>query len=531
MPFNRAVASFLLLFIVGFLSPTTAQSASPHITSISQIWARQYQTIQISGSGFGSTRPYTGDSAFILVTDLTQNWSAGHTGDAVTLGVSSWTDSLISISGFNGAYGTGNQVLLVGDVLSFQVWNPQTGAGPGKGRSTAALANATELYNFLRGSDAANPEGGVIMDSDGNLYGSTSYGGIDNRGTVYELTKGANSVWTETLLHQFTGSDGDYPLGELARDAAGNLYGVTFDEGTVGCGTVFEIVGTTGIVLHSFQGGSDGCSPEAGLTMDSLGNLYGTTAGFFSGGTSNGTVFELSPNGAGGFNYSVIYQFKGGDFDGAQPSSSLTLDASGNLYGTTYAGGGTLPRCDSRFPQSSCGTVFELSPVAGGGWSEKLLHTFHGTGEGYNPFSGLTFDDAGNLFGAAAFGGPSNINCPYTGCGVVFALAPRSDGTWEEKTLVYFQGGVQPSRPIGDLAYYNGIFYGYTDNGSTGVATIYTLTPLGKGQWSFAIVYPFGFVTDGGYPIGKPFFGPDGTLYGASTDGGATFGGVIFSLP
>src|SRR5260370_11929353 len=107
---HHATASSLLLFVAGFLS--SAQGATPHITSITQIWARQYQTIQISGSGFGSTRPYTGDSAFILVTDLTQKWSAGHTGAAVTLRLSSWSDSLLSLTGSNDPYTTRNQMLL-----------------------------------------------------------------------------------------------------------------------------------------------------------------------------------------------------------------------------------------------------------------------------------------------------------------------------------------------------------------------------------------------------------------------------------
>src|SRR5258706_16053069 len=134
---NRFAASGLLLLIVALsLSLATAQSGiGPHITSVTQVWARQYQTIQISGSGFGSLRHYDGDSAFILITDLTQNWSAGHTGDAVTLNVSSWSDSLISLTSFSGAYGTGNQSLLAGDVLFLKDLNAQNPPGPATPRA------------------------------------------------------------------------------------------------------------------------------------------------------------------------------------------------------------------------------------------------------------------------------------------------------------------------------------------------------------------------------------------------------------
>jgi uncharacterized repeat protein (TIGR03803 family) len=535
------VIAVLLLFIAS-LPQALGQGSNPRITSISQVWARGYfQDIQISGSGFGALKAYTGDSPFIVVTDVTQGWEAGHSGDAVTLSVTSWTDTLISVNGFGGAYGTGNQNVLVGDVLSFKVWNAQTGAGPAKGQSAGALANATEIYNFLRGSDSAFPKGGVVLDSAGNIYGTASQGGINvgscldsSCGTVYELTKGTGSIWTETLLYQFQAPpDGSYPMGSLVRDSAGNLYGAAF-YGGINCGTVFKISGSTETILHTFQGGSDGCSPQAGLTMDSSGNLYGTTSGLYSsnnGAGGSGSVYELSPDGNGGFNYSVIYLFKSGDFDGSAPVSSLTLDSSGNLYGTTSAGGGTLPRCDSKFPQSSCGTVFELSPVAGGGWNEKVIHTFHGTAEGFSPFTGVTFDDAGNLYGTTQTGGPLTNNCPRAGCGVVYALSPRGDGTWEEKTLINFQGGADAYFPVSNLTYYRGLFYGFTDDQSYDVATIYKLTPLGKGQWSEAVVYRFGLVTDGGFQVGTPFIASDGTIYGASTYGGATFGGVVFSLP
>ena len=533
MRFSPIASSALLLLIVTFsLSLAAAQSTSPHITSVTQVWARPYQTIQISGTGFGSLPPFNGDSAFIALSDLTQNWPAGHTGDAVTIIVSSWSDSLISITSFGGAYGTGNQSLLAGDVLSIKVWNAQTFAGPATARATV-LANATAVFTFTGKPDASGGAGGLILDSSGNFYGM-GYGGVyyncfySSCGTVYEVSPASGGTYSEALLYDFQNiNDGYQPIGTLTRDAAGNLYGVTIYGGLttvcfLGCGTLFEISGGAKTALHTFQYGSgDGIYPGAGLTMDASGNLFGTTE---RGGTQDaGTIFELTPNGSGGWNYSIVYNFLGGVADGAEPDSALILDSAGNFYGTTYAGGGT-EYCNNYI--SGCGTVFEFSPLSGGGFSEKVLHVFKGNSQGVQP-AGVTFDASGKLYGATTYGGPPCSGRYNSGCGVAYVLWPQSNGTWGEKTIFYFSNNINnvdgSIYPRGGLTYHKGIFYGYSEGGASGAGTLYTLTPSGA-AWSEATIYSFGGLTDGGQPAGAPIFASDGTLYGVT-------GGAIFTVP
>jgi uncharacterized repeat protein (TIGR03803 family) len=211
------------------------------------------------------------------------------------------------------------------------------------------------LYSFS-GPDGANPQAGVIRDAQGNLYGTTFSGGSGavcggtGCGVVFEL----DSTGKETVLYSFLGqADGGGPLAGLLRDSTGHLYGTTIGGGASGAGTVFKLnkVGKE-TVLYSFKGGADGVSPEAGLIRDSAGNLYGTTA--YGGGTACfggcGTVFKLDTTGA----KTVLHTFTGGT-DGALPEADLAQDSAGNLYGTTYNGGGT--GCGG----AGCGVVFEVS--------------------------------------------------------------------------------------------------------------------------------------------------------------------------
>jgi uncharacterized repeat protein (TIGR03803 family) len=248
----------------------------------------------------------------------------------------------------------------------------------------------TQLYQFVGGSGGANPIAGLVPDAAGNLYGTTSAGGViggtckilGGCGVVFKL----DTSGTETVLYRFTGlADGTYPLAGLVLDAAGNLYGTTSGGGVVagtcnGCGVVFKLdTAGTETVLHSFTGSPDGDSPRAGLVRDAAGNLYGTTLG---GGTSNlGTVFKLDPAGT----ETVLHSFSGPD--GSAPTAGLVLDAAGNLYGTTS------------------GTAFKLDTTG----IMTLLHTFTGSSDGAGPLGGLVLDAAGNLYGTAPNGGA--LNC------------------------------------------------------------------------------------------------------------------------
>lgn len=191
------------------------------------------------------------------------------------------------------------------------------------------------IHTFGNGADGESPYSGVIFDSAGNLFGTTSNGGSGGYGTVYELSPTSNG-WQETTLYSFKfESDGGVPIGGLAMDVQGNLYGTTSEAGG-GSGTVFELTpssnGWTETVLHTFQG-SDGAYPKAGVVLDASGNLYGTT----SYGSSDGTVFQLVKN-SQGWSENVLYSFSGGT-DGGEPESTLLLDKFGNLYGSASEGG------------------------------------------------------------------------------------------------------------------------------------------------------------------------------------------------
>jgi uncharacterized repeat protein (TIGR03803 family) len=272
-----------------------------------------------------------------------------------------------------------------------------------------ATGQETLLYHFTGDTDGANPYGVLVRDAEGNLYGTTLFGGagpgcFSGCGTVFKV----NAEGQETVLYRFSGTAGDgaFPYAGLVRDALGNLYGTTEAGGTSGYGTVFK-VNKDGVetVLHSFTSGLDGAAPYAGLVRSPLGNLYGVTS---SGGASgNGTVFEVNTNGK----ETVLYSFAGGA-DGANPIyASLVIDAYGNLYGTT-AYGGENPACTS-----GCGTVFKVS-ING---KETVLYRFTETGgDGTHPIAGLVSDARGDLYGTTFEGGAADM-------GAVFKLTPERE--------------------------------------------------------------------------------------------------------
>jgi uncharacterized repeat protein (TIGR03803 family) len=309
------------------------------------------------------------------------------------------------------------------------------------------------------------PNGHLIFDSDGNLYGTTQngLGGVGLCGccvcgwvgTVFELSPAKDGTgWHGTLLANFydSGDAGDlpeFPISGLVRDSAGNLYGAG---GGNGEGDIYELTpasdGTWTAVLNL---GGLGYGPN--LTLDAAGNLYGTG---LTNGAVNGLVFKLDTS----LNATTLYSFTGGA-DGGNPEdqSNLIFDAAGNLYGTTQAGGA-----------NGLGTVFELSPNADGSWSEKVIHSFNHA-KGYGPTAGLIMDAAGNLYGEAYQGGNGKD-------GVVFKLAPDKSGHWEYTPLRSFHGpdGNGPSYGLAmDGA---GNLYGTTWSGGTyGNGTVFEITP------------------------------------------------------
>jgi uncharacterized repeat protein (TIGR03803 family) len=386
----------------------------------------------------------------------------------------------------------------------------------------ASAQTLTTLYSFAgRPSDGALPEASLIADAAGNLYGTTFGGGSGNGyGTIFKLTP----TGTESVLHTFTGGDGAWPGAALIADAAGNLYGTTTGGG-LNFGTVFKLTlnadGTyTHGVLHTFTGyPSDGAVPR-GLIADAAGNLYGmTTAG---GGSACfdygcGTVFKLTPNLDGTYSESVLYNFTGSS-DGLYPFGDLIADAAGNLYGTTAYGGGS--GCDGY----GCGTVFELTPNLDGTYSETVLHNFTGGRDGAKPVAvRLLADAAGNFYGTTSEGGGSHA-CA-TGCGTVFKLTPNLDGTYSESVLHSFDGGSEGQTPYaGLIADAAGNLYGTTYAGGVILSdcrgwcgTVFTLTPTG----TLRVLHSFTF-SDGANPVAGLIADAAGNLYGTTAAGGGS---------
>lgn len=260
----------------------------------------------------------------------------------------------------------------------------------------------TLLHSFAGGTDGVGPRGTLIMDSDGKLYGTTYGGEWGPLGNVFSMDASGNA----TVLHNFTGgADGNSPNAGLIMGSESNLYGTTYAGGSssdcpagIGCGTVFKIDSSGNeTVLYDFTGGTDGRGPDGSLIVDSVGNLYGTASGVYS--ANYGTVFKIYPSG----NFSVLHSFTGSD--GKRPEAELFMDPAGNLYGTTRYGGSSANCYDG------CGTVFKIDSSG----NFFVLHSFAGS-DGAAPYSGLIMDPAGSLYGTTSAGGSF-------GWGTVFKIA------------------------------------------------------------------------------------------------------------
>jgi uncharacterized repeat protein (TIGR03803 family) len=381
-----------------------------------------------------------------------------------------------------------------------------------------AASSEKVLYNFCSANnctDGSGPLSGLIFDKDGNLYGTTYNGGAgqsceEGCGTVFELIP-INGKWTEKVLHSFyPNGGGNLPSASPILDSAGNLYGTTFLGGNSGAGVVFELIrgngkwtekvldtpgdstaplifdpsgnlyGTsiddpsfafelihdngkwTEKVLHYFTGQHDGYFLYAPMIFDSAGNLYGTA--YYGGIYGYGTVFELIPNN-GKWTEKVLHSFNYDGKDGASPYAGLILDSAGNLYGTTQEGG-TGTGC-----YRGCGIVFELIPGKNGARTRKILHNFNLDGvDGEDPIGGLIFDKNGNLYGTTLYGGDYGV-------GTVYELTP-GNGKWTEKVLHAFNGkdGADPSAGlVMDKA---GHLYGTTAEGGTHMnGVVFEVTP------------------------------------------------------
>ena len=379
------------------------------------------------------------------------------------------------------------------------------------------------LASFPTGS---GPSGGLIMDANGSLYGTAVSGPGAIYGGVFKLTPIGNGNYTERGLYSFKGgADGLSPLAGLVTDATGNLYGTThgFISASPGAdpasnyGTVFRLSpdgsgGYTESVLYTFQGAADGGNPQAGaLIIDANGALYGTTS---LGGL---TVFKLTPNGTGAYAESVLHQFPTGPTGPYPPAASLTMDATGNLYGTIYNGPGT----------SSVGSVFKLTADGSGGYAASILYSFQGGAGGAYPAAGLLLDANGSLYGTTESGGGASD------AGTVFVLTPNLQGGYNERVLYSFKGGADGAYPFCGLVQdAGGNLYGTTSGWILPTltnGTVFKLIPDGSGGYNEVMLHNFQGGTDGAAPQAGLLMDASGDLYGTAP-GTNTAAGVVFRI-
>lgn len=374
----------------------------------------------------------------------------------------------------------------------------------------------TVIHTFASHSEGAAPYAPLVQDAAGNLYGTTFDGGASGNtgcandcGVAYVL----DSTGQETVLYTFARTSGGKSEGALIRDSEGNLYGTTLMGGNskcndgAGCGTVFKLnPAGTLTVLHAFEG-PDGASPLAGLLRDTSGNLYGTT--WEGGAVNRGTVFKIDTTGK----ETVLHSFRAKD--GAWPLSGLIADAQGNLYGTTELGGDTNGGCGTL----GCGVVYKIDRSG----NETVLYSFTGGTDGSQSAGTLVRDAAGNLYGTTGLGGDLSCNAPY-GCGVIFKV----DSSGHETVLYSFHG--QPSdgwNPIAGLVRDPaGNLYGTTYRGGTyGWGTVFEFDTTGKET----LLHSFTAGSDGSAPYAGLMRDSSNNLYGTAVGGGQGHG-VVFKL-
>jgi uncharacterized repeat protein (TIGR03803 family) len=407
--------------------------------------------------------------------------------------------------------------------------------------ATTASAGDPEkvIYSFNNRNGFA--PSGLVLDTAGNLYGTTSgeiltspcTGTNPRCGTVFELSHRPDGSWTEKNLVNFDGDSGSTPLAGLVFDSAGNLYGTTEYGGPgpcygyirLGCGVVFELIPSAGgvwteKVLYIFTG-PNGAYPSSALTLDATGNLYGST--YLGGGgtcmwrlgipTGCGIIFELTPTSRGFWTEHVLHTFANDGADGIGSYGSVNFDNSGNIYGTTSLGGAY-----------NQGTVFELTADESG-WNEQVLFSFGATSaDGSEPAAGLVIDSAGNLYGDTLGGGVNNA-------GTVFELKQAEDGTWKEALLYQFGQRFPGGNPSAGLVLSNGgNLYGTAPYaGIYGDGIAFELSRAQGEDWQMNVLHDFLYDDDGRYPNGV-VFDTSGNIYCPTLEGGQRDLGTVVEM-
>lgn len=366
----------------------------------------------------------------------------------------------------------------------------------------AVAQTETVLYSFCSQpncSDGEDPTAGMVADGAGNLYGTTTYGGLWGYGTVFELSPNGSGGWNYNVIYNFCSlpycADGEVPYTtSLILDSAGNLYGQAEGGGQYGYGVVFELSPAAGSwtesVLYSFNQGTGGDLPGYGVAMDKAGNLYGTTTSGGENGT--GVVYELSPF-EGGWTSQVIYNFAANDF-----GSGLAVNGE-NVFVMGYL------------------EVIELSPNGSGGWNSAAIHTFAGPPKDGIYASGTpVFDKAGNLYGSTVSGGKDYH-------GTVFELIPKKKGKWKEKVLYSIHLGTMANQGI-VLDSAGNIYGNDLGAGESNLGTVFELVaPVGKGKYTEKTLWSFSG-PDGADPESSLVLDKAGNLYGTTSCGGSTYG-------
>jgi len=386
----------------------------------------------------------------------------------------------------------------------------------------AQAQTLTVLHTFTSTPDGALPLGRLLLDPAGNLYGTTTFGGTIGYGSVFKVDPNGN----ESVFYSFAGPpDGNLPTAGLARDAAGNLFGVTLNGGSsilcpylIGCGIVFKLdPAGTETVLHRFgSNGADGTGPQGRLILDNSLNLFGTTG---MGGHSGcklfvgkvltevgcGTVFKVDANG----NETILYSFTN-TTDGAFPLAGLAQDTSGNLFGTASTGG--VMNCAGTL-FGKCGTVFKVDTAR----QFSMLYSFQGasTGpDGGTPTSSLLLDATGNLIGTTRVGGTGTPCFVAAGCGTIFQVTPAG----KETLLHSFTPGGAATPADGLVQDAAGNFYGLAGG------NVFKLDSTGKESVLFT------FTGNDNLASGELVQDSNGNLYGTTYKGGANFLGTVFKL-
>ena len=384
----------------------------------------------------------TGGLIFILVSAVVGSLVCASAASAQTL------TALTSLDVSVGAFSRGG---LIADANGNLFGTTYLGGANGYG-TVFEITNSAGVYSStpitvasFDSNDGAYPFAGLVADAHGNLFGTTALGGANGLGTVFEIANNSGVYAdTPTPLASFSGSDGANPYASLIVDANGNLFGTTSSGGAYGYGEVFEIVNSSGgyigtpKTLASFDN-NHGASPYDGLIADANGNLFGTT---YSGGADGvGTVFEIT-NSSGVYDSTPITLASFTGIDGARPYAGLIADADGNLFGTTYSGGAY-----------GSGTVFEIANTSGGYAGTPAIVASFDSSDGALPYAGLIADARGNLFGTTVSGGAEGLGTVFevTGSGFVppkqFAGTPGASSCvgLSISTLAHTYGGAAPA--------------------------------------------------------------------------------------